>query len=97
MKRVNTQKIGSVLDDFFEENPDLADKLAETRLIDAWHVVLGPSVERFTSNLFIKNKALYVKLTSAVLKNELMLCREQLIVKLNKRAGREVIDNIILI
>jgi hypothetical protein len=97
MKRINTQPIGNVLDEFFEQNPNLADKLAETRLMDSWNVVLGPSVSRYTNNMYIRNRMLYVKLTSSVLKSELMLCREQLIKNLNKKAGRNVIDNLILI
>jgi hypothetical protein len=97
MKRVNTQQIGSVLDDFFEQNPTLADKLAETRLMDSWNKVLGTSVSRFTDNLYIRKRVLYAKLTSSVLKSELMLCREQMIDKLNNHAGRNVIDNIVLL
>ena len=97
MKRVDTQQIGCILDDFFEQNPDLADKLAETRLMDSWTAVLGSSVSRFTDNLYIRKRVLYVRLTSSVLKSELMLCREQMISKLNNRAGRNVIDNIILL
>ncbi|GHU79885.1 hypothetical protein FACS1894145_5030 [Bacteroidia bacterium] len=97
MKRVNTQQINSILDDFFEQNPGLADKLAETRLVDSWNTVLGSSVLRFTDNLYIRKRVLYVKLTSSVLKSELMLCREQMIGKLNNHAGRNVIDNIVLL
>ena len=96
MKRIYTQAIGAVLDDFFSQNPELADKLAETRLINAWNTVLGVSISRFTDKLFIKKRTLYVHLTSAVLKSEIMMCREQLIIKLNKEAGRNVIDSIIL-
>lgn len=96
MKCVNTQQIGTVLDDFFVQNPELADKLAEVRLINSWKTVLGPSVSRFTENLFIKKRKLYVHLTSSVLKSELMICRNQLISKLNNEAGRDVIDSIIL-
>jgi len=97
MKRVNTQPIGTILDSFFEQNPKLADKLAETRLVDSWKSVLGPSVLHFTDKLFIKNRTLYARLTSSVLKNELMMCREQLIKKLNDEAGREVVDSITFI
>ena len=97
MKRVNTQLIGTVLDDFFEQNPELADKLAEVRLLDSWKTILGSSVSRFTDNMYIKKRTLYVRLTSSILKNELMMCREQLIIKLNNQAGRNVIDSITLI
>lgn len=97
MRRINTQEIRSVLDSFFEQNPKMADKLAEVRLIDSWKTVLGASVSRFTDNLFIKKRTLYVRLTSSVLKNELSMYREQLILKLNAEAGREVIDSITFI
>jgi hypothetical protein len=97
MKRINTQTIGAVLDTFFEQNPELAGKMAEMRLINSWKTALDPSISRFTDSLFIKKRTLYVRITSSILKSELMLLREQLIEKLNGEAGREVIDSIILI
>jgi len=96
MKRVNIQQIGNVLDDYFVQNPEFADKLAEVRLINSWKTVLGLAVSRFTDNLFIKKRTLYVHLTSSVLKSELMMCREQLTAKLNNEAGRDVINTIVL-
>jgi hypothetical protein len=72
----------------------MADKLAETRLINYWNG-MNPAISRYTSNLFIKNRILYVKLKSSVLKNELMMLREQLTINLNREAGRNVIDNIV--
>jgi len=97
MKRINTQTIGAVLDDFFGQNPKLADKMAEAHLVNSWKTVSGLYVSRYTDSLFIKKRTLYVRITSSVLKSELMLCREQLIKKLNDEVGREVIDSIILI
>jgi len=96
MKRINTQTIGTALDDFFSQNPKLADKLAEARLINSWETVLGAPVSRFTDKLYIKKRTLYVHLTSSILKSEIMMCREQLIIKLNNEARRNVIDAIIL-
>ena len=96
MKRTNTQTLNEVLKDFFEENPLLSEKLAENRLINAWETVLGNLAHRYTENLYIRNKTLYVKLSSAVLRNELLMCRSDLIVKLNEKAGMNVINQIVL-
>ncbi len=96
MKRTNTQILGEVLKDFFQENPMVAEKLAETRLINAWGDVLGKVSIRYTENLYVRNKTLYVRLSSAVLKNELSMCRSDLVEKLNKKAGMDVIENIVL-
>ena len=97
MKRTDTQPLGKLLEDFFESNPQMADKLAETRMIDHWNHVMSPAISRYTNNLYVKNRILYVKLTSSVLKNELMMCREQLVINLNKEVGRDIIDKIIFI
>ena len=95
MKRTDTQLLSKVLEKYFEENTVLAEKLAETRLMDSWEEVLGPLVMRYTVRLFIKNKCLYAQINSSVVKNELLMCRERLIQNLNKAAGREVIYKII--
>jgi hypothetical protein len=94
MKKSNTQSISDVLESFFKENPLLARKLAETRLINSWGKVLSPAILRYTGQLFIKNQCLYVKINSSIVKSELILCREQLIRDLNKEAGEPVITNI---
>lgn len=96
MKRTNTQLLGEVLKEFMEDNPLLSQKLAERRLINAWTEVLGNAAERYTTRLFIKKKTLYVFLSSAVLRNELNLCRDELVKRLNNAAGSDVIDKIIL-
>ena len=95
MKRTNSQPIGKILEAFFEDNPHMADKLAETRVINYWNNEMGQAISRYTGDLFVKNRVLYVQLKSAVLKNELMMHREQMIEKLNREVGRQVIDGIV--
>lgn len=96
MKRTNTQLLSDVLKDFFDENPVVAEKLAETKLLNAWGNVLGHLTQQYTTDLYIRRKTLYVRLSSSVLRNELSLCRERLIKKLNEEAGMEVINDIVL-
>ena len=95
MKRTPTQSIGNILETFFEENPDIADKLAEARLINYWNNEMSPAISRYTGDLYIKKRVLYVQLKSAVLKNELMMLRERMIENLNREAGRRVIEGIV--
>jgi hypothetical protein len=95
MKRTPSQPIGKILEAFFEENPQLQDKLAETRLIHYWNHDMGAAISRYTGHLFVKNRTLYVQLKSSVLKNELMMHRQQMILNLNREAGRKVIDAIV--
>ena len=95
MKRTHSLLIGEILNTFLEENPIMAEKLAETRLLDYWNT-MSPMISRYTTTLFIKNKILYVKLTSAILKNELTLGKDNLIKKLNTQVGKPVIKDIVI-
>lgn len=94
MRRNNTEQIGEVLRKFMREE-GLESPLNEHRLIEAWSELLGPGVASYTSNLYIKNQILYVHLTSAALRQELMMGRELLVKNLNRQVGATVIVNII--
>ncbi|MDH6534009.1 DUF721 domain-containing protein [Parabacteroides sp. 52] len=96
MKRKNAQTIGEVIRDFFEENQVLREKIFETRVEQAWAEVLGPMVMQYTRNIYVKNRILYVSLSSSVLRNELVLSRERLIKSLNDHAGAQVINDVVI-
>jgi predicted nucleic acid-binding Zn ribbon protein len=93
MRRQNTQLLSDVLREVLNKQ-HLSPKLNETRLIAAWEKVLGQTVAGYTKEKYIKNNVLYVKISSAVLRNELLMSREQLIAALNKEVGTEVITDI---
>jgi len=57
--------------------------------------VLGATVKKYTTDISIYNQKLYVKLSSSILKNDLMLSREKLVQALNKQVGVTVISDII--
>ena len=69
--------------------------LYEKRLIDAWPLVLGANIVQYTSELYIKNKVLFVSLSSSVLRHDLFLSRSEIKNSLNKQVGEEVIVEII--
>ncbi|MCE5227701.1 MAG: DUF721 domain-containing protein [Porphyromonadaceae bacterium] len=96
MKRNNSQKLGDLLRDFFEENSELYDKMMEIRIQRSWKEVLGPMVMQYTRTVYVRDKVLYVYLTSSVLRSELILCREKLIKSLNEYAGSSVIKDIVI-
>lgn len=96
MKRKNSQMIGEVLRDIFEENTEMYEKILEIRIKRAWGVVLGDMVLQYTRSLYVKDKVLYVSLTSSVLRNELTLCRERLVKSLNEYARSTAIHDIVI-
>ena len=96
MKRTESQTLKEVLNHFLDENPLLRSKLLETRLINAWEIILGKLAQQYTDRIYIRNKVLHVHLSSSVLKNELIICKEELVLQLNQVVGEKVISSIIL-
>lgn len=95
MRKRNTESIGEVLKEFFEENQFLKAKIAESRILSGWGQVLGTTVASYTTNIYFRNGILYVQLSSSVLRSELMLSKEKLISTLNEHAKTDIIKNII--
>ena len=93
MRRRKTELLGDVITHVLKSQ-NLAPRLNETRLLDAWEKVLGKPVAEYTTNKWIKNKVLHVKISSAVLRSELLMSRKLLIGSLNREAGAEVIKDI---
>jgi hypothetical protein len=94
MRKKNTELLSDIIRQVLKEQ-NLDKPLYEKRLIDSWPLVLGENIVKYTTDLYIKNKILYVSLSSSVLRHDLFLSREQIKKTLNKQVGVEVIVDII--
>ncbi|MDD4609009.1 MAG: DUF721 domain-containing protein [Bacteroidaceae bacterium] len=95
MKRRESHSIGNLLRQYLRSE-GLETPLNEQRLINAWPEVMGTLVSNYTDQLYIKNTVLFVKVSSAPLRQELSMRRALLVQKLNKQAGAQVITDIII-
>lgn len=94
MRRNNAEQIGDIIRKFLRQNA-LETPLNEYRLIEAWKDVVGPVINGYTRNLYIRNQTLFVHLTSSVLRQELLMGRELLVKSLNRQVGAQVITDIV--
>ena len=96
MQRQNTQSLGEVLKQLLKEQ-HLDGKLYEMQLIDAWYKTLGSTIKKYTTNIYVNDKKLFVRLNSSVLKNDLMMSWSSLVTSLNNQVGTTVINEIIFL
>ena len=71
-------------------------KLDEVKIVESWEKVVGGIIGRHTVNMSVRNKILYVKLDSSVLRSELHMAKSKIVQSLNKEVGKDVIDDIVL-
>lgn len=93
MRRTKSEHISTVIRQFLREE-GLETPLNQHRLIDSWAEVMGQGIMRYTGNIFFKNQTLVVQIKSAVLKQDLMMARTNLVRRLNEHVGAQVITEI---
>lgn len=69
----------------------------ETSLIAAWPELMGKAVANRTSQLYIRDRKLYIKIDSSVLKNELLMIRSAIVNRMNEKAGSHILDDVVFI
>lgn len=95
MRRSKTISLAEAMKDYVREM-HLEGKLSEISLINSWEEIVGKAISSRTTKILIKDHVLYVHLNSSVVRNELLMLREELKGKLNQKAGSEVIKDIVL-
>ena len=95
MERSNTQSIAEAIRAYLKESR-LEKPLKERQLVRSWETLLGRSVARSTSKIYLKDGRLFVYLNSSVVKNELYMLQDEIIKKLNEAAGEELVKEIVL-
>ncbi|HVS93042.1 MAG TPA: DUF721 domain-containing protein [Mucilaginibacter sp.] len=69
----------------------------ETGIISSWPELVGKSVANRTKEIFIRDKKLFLRIESSVIKNHLVLMRTEIMEKINGGAGNTVIEDIIFL
>lgn len=95
MRRSKTIPLAEAIRDYIREM-NLEGKLLEADLVNSWEEIVGKAISSRTSKVYIKEQILYVHLNSSVARNELMMLKEAMREKLNTRAGKEIVKDIVL-
>lgn len=96
MVRRNTVRINEMLRLFWQDRPELYHQMLEHRVARLWGELFGPTIAAYTTNTCVKNRILYVSMTSSVMRAEMLSMRKRLVKKLNAEAGSDVIDDVVI-
>lgn len=93
MFRREVKSVADVLQQLLREE-GLETPLQQKRLIDSWETVTGRTVARYTTEKFVQNQTLYVKIVNPALRQDLAMMRQQLVKRLNEQVGSFIISDI---
>lgn len=94
MKRTEAQKVGDIINHFIEAE-NLTTQMNENRASYVWPDVVGYGINRYTISRSVRGGVMTVHLSSATLRNELMMTRTKLIERINEAVGADVIKDIV--
>ena len=78
----------------FLRQEGLETPLLEYRITQAWPEVMGAVISRYTRQVFVREGKLQVQLTSAPLRQNLMMEHKRIAQKLNEHVGSQVISDV---
>ena len=91
----NESSISEVLKQFIITNK-LENGMDKIDVEQAWKNLMGNGVNSYTQEVILKGSTLYVKLTSAVLREELSYGKQKIIAMLNEELRKEIVKELVL-
>ena len=95
MKRKNSQTLSLALREYMRVM-GIEQKLKEIRITKQWESIIGRQVANQTEHLFIKDKILFAKIQSSIIKQEILFLKSGIIKKINDLAKEKIIKDIII-
>lgn len=95
MRRSNDQSLKDAIKNLLNAYK-LKGKILETRLLGEWETLVGATVARYTDDLYVREKKLYIKVSNATIRQELLYSKDELLKQLNAFAGENALEDIIV-
>ncbi len=96
MRRTNDKPLKEAIEQMLQVYK-LKRKFDETSLVACWPEMMGSAVANRTKQIYVRDRKLFIKLESSVVKSELLMIRSQILEKLNEKAGSKVLDEIVFL
>ena len=87
--------IGDAIKQFLAQSRIKGD-IQALQIEEVWEKVMGKTIARYTDNLKIIHKTLFITTTVAPLKQELMYQKEKIKLRVNEALGDKVIEEIVI-
>ena len=83
--------------DLLLEQYQLKNRFKTANLVSRWEEFAGKIVARHTRRIFVSNQKLYLEITSAPLKNEILLAKNEILKRIATEMGEKIVDEIVFL
>lgn len=75
----------------------LNSRFTQTHLKSNWEEIAGKAVAKRTSDIFFKKEIMFIKVSSAPLKQEMNYAKPALLARIQERYGKDMVHEIIIL
>ena len=88
-------KIGDAIKQYLNQSRIKGD-IQAMQIQELWEKIMGKTIARYTENLKIINRTLFITTNVAPLKQELLYQKEKIKLRVNEALGQKVIDEVVI-
>ena len=88
-------KIGDAIKQFLNQS-HLKGSIQALQINEVWESIMGKTIARYTNEIKVINRTLFITTNVAPLKQELNFQKEKIKLRVNEALGEKVIDNIVI-
>ena len=74
----------------------LKDKITETKLISGWEELMGKTIARHTTDVYLKGNTLVICLNNATVRSEMNYSRDRIKEIVNEFAGENIVKEVVV-
>jgi predicted nucleic acid-binding Zn ribbon protein len=93
-RKSDTSTVGEALQEMYKAYR-LDGRFKSSQVVNSWERLMGKPIASRTEKIFLNNKKLYIKLTSAPLKQELSMSKQKIVEIFNREFGEGTIEEIV--
>ena len=88
-------KIGDAIKQYLDQSR-IKGGIQAMQIEDVWEIVMGKTIARYTDQLKVINRTLFITTNVAPLKQELVYQKEKIKLRVNEALGEKVIDDVVI-
>jgi len=88
-------KIGDAIKQYLNQSRIKGD-IQAMQIQELWEKIMGKTIARYTENLKIINRTLFITTNAAPLKQELLYQKEKIKLRVNEALGEKLIDEVVI-
>lgn len=88
-------KIGDAIRQFLNQSRIKGD-IQALQINELWEQIMGKTIARYTENIKVINRTLFITTNVAPLKQELIYQKEKIKLRVNEAVGEKIIDEIVI-